>query len=365
MKIRIVAFVGVVSLFIAMVICFPSIDYAAEKIEVRFSAYYPGHYPVFKFGWKIWEDKVTDESSGRFVFKNFLNGVLHPANQGFRATSSGICDLTTGYPSYSAKSFNLCKVNDLPFLFPKTYIGPLIMEILYPKYFKDEYEKMGVYFGAWVNVSHYNLISKRPVRTLEDLKGMKIRSVGGLCSEFLVAMGAVPVMMQSSETYTGLQSGVVDGVLYADSSSVAFKLYEIAKYVTKLGIMNMGVPYCLNRKFFDSMNQEDKVFFYKKMRQASQIASQSYDIDDKLAERVLLENGVEIIVVSPEERNKMIKAVQPVYDKFLADNEAKGLPAKAMFEEMKSLIERYKDITPEAALDLVTNEPVKGIITGY
>lgn len=119
-------------------------DSFAKEVEVRFSAYYPEHYPVFKFGWKTWEEMVTKESNGEFTFRNFLNGVLHPANQGFRAVASGVCDLTTGYPSYAAKSFHLSKVNDLPFLFPNTYVGPLVMETLYPKYFKKEYEKMGV-----------------------------------------------------------------------------------------------------------------------------------------------------------------------------------------------------------------------------
>ena len=340
-------------------------DSFAKEVEVRFSAYYPEHYPVFKFGWKTWEEMVTKESNGEFTFRNFLNGVLHPANQGFRAVASGVCDLTTGYPSYSAKSFNLSKVNDLPFLFPNTYVGPLVMETLYPKYFKKEYEKMGVYLGAWVNVSQYHLISKKPVRCMADLKGMKIRSVGGLCSDFLEALGAVPVMMQSAESYTGLQSGVIDGVLYADGSAAAYKLYEIAKYSTRLGIMNMGVPYCMNKAFFKGLTPEQQKFFYLKMRQASQIASQSYDIDDKIAAKTMKENGVEFIEISPEEKAKMRKAVQPVYDQFIADCEAEGYPAKAMFEELTKLTEQYKDLTPEQALELVTKNPVKGIITGF
>lgn len=340
-------------------------DSFAKEVEVRFSAYYPEHYPVFKFGWKTWEEMVTKESNGEFTFRNFLNGVLHPANQGFRAVASGVCDLTTGYPSYAAKSFHLSKVNDLPFLFPNTYVGPLVMETLYPKYFKKEYEKMGVYLGAWVNVSQYHLISKKPVRCMADLKGMKIRSVGGLCSDFLEALGAVPVMMQSAESYTGLQSGVIDGVLYADGSAAAYKLYEIAKYSTRLGIMNMGVPYCMNKAFFKGLTPEQQKFFYLKMRQASQIASQSYDIDDKIAAKTMKENGVEFIEISPEEKAKMRKAVQPVYDQFIADCEAEGYPAKAMFEELTKLTEQYKDLSPEQALELVTKNPVKGIITGF
>ena len=352
-------------LLICNMVVLNSTNLFAKEVEVRFSGYYPEHYPVFKFGWKTWEEMVTKESNGQFTFKNYLNGVLHPASQGFRAVASNICDITTGYPSYSAKSFNLAKVNDLPFLFHKTYIGPLVMETLYSKYFKKEYERMGVYLGAWVNVSGYNLISKKPVRTLEDFKGLKIRSVGGICSDFLKALGAVPVMMQSAESYTGLQSGVVDAVLYSDGSTVAFKLYEIAKYSIRLNIMYMGVPYCMNKRFFNSLTAEQQKFFYLKLRQASQIVSQGYDIDDKLAVQVMKENGVEFIEFSDEEKAKMHKAVQPVYNQFISECESKGLPAKAMLNDIYKLTEQYKDLTPEQAIEFVTKNPIKGIINGF
>ena len=129
--------------------------------------------------------------------------------------------------------------------------------------------------------------------------------------------------------------------------------------------MNMGVPYCMNKAFFKGLTPEQQKFFYLKMRQASQIATQSYDIDDKIAAKTMKENGVEFIEISPEEKAKIRKAVQPVYDQFIADCEAEGYPAKAMFEELTKLTEQYKDLTPEQALKLVTKNPVKGIITGF
>lgn len=336
--------------------------WTAETTEVRFSAYYPEHYPVFNSGWKPWEDMVTKESMGTITFKNYLNGVLHAASHGFRATMSGVTDITHAYPGYQPASFALSHVNDLPFIFPKTYVGPLVMEELYQKYFKSEYEKMGVYLAAWVNVSGYNLMSKKPVRKLEDLKGMKVRSTGGYCSEFLQALGAVPVMMQSAETYTGLQSGVVDAVLYPDGSAVAYKLNEIAKYSTKLEIMNMGVPYAMNKKFFDKLAPEQKSFFYKKLRQASQMASYAYDIDDQVALKTMLATGVERIELPEAEMQRIREAVKPVWENFIAKNEAKGLPAKQMMEELQVLVAKYKDYTPQQTLELVTTKPIQGII---
>lgn len=336
---------------------------SAEKVELRFSPYYPEHYPVFKYGWQPWEEMVEKESNGTFTFKNYMNGVLHSASHGFRATMSGVSDLTTGYPSYAPKSFHLCMANDLPFIFPtETHVGPLVMESLYAKYLKKEYEKMGVYLGAWVNCSAYNLISKKPVHTIADLKGMKIRFIGGICSEILAALGAVPVMMQSAESYTGLQSGVVDAVLYPDSSSVAYKLYEVAKYVTPVGLIHMGVPYALSKQFFDKLGPDQKDFLYRKLRQASQIASHAYDIDDANARKTMEANGVERITLSDEEIAKMHKTVQPVIDKFIEENEKKGYPAREMMTELKELTEQYKSLSYEDTLKMVTEHPIKGII---
>ena len=333
-----------------------------KNVEVRFSAYYPEHYPVFKNGWQPWETMVEKESNGTITFKNYLNGVLHAAKHGFRATSTDVCDITTGYPGYQRSSFHLSHVNDLPFFFPRTYIGPLIMEELYSKYFKQEYEKMGVYLACWVNVSGYNLLSKKPVAKLEDLKGMKVRSTGATCSEFLEALGAVPVMIQNAESYTALQSGTVDAVLLASGPIEAMKLHENAKYLVKLNIMHMGIPYAMNKKFFDNLSADQKSFFYKKLRQASQMTSQAYDIEDSLAEDRMKAGGVQINTLSDKEMARFREAVSPVLERFITENEKRGLPVREMLKDIEVLKEKYKDLSPEGALELVTQNPIQGII---
>lgn len=335
---------------------------ADDSVKMRFSAYYPESYPTYKEGFKHWQEMVTKESDGKVTFQNYLNGVLHTAKQGFRAAMTDICDLTHAYPSYQPASFQLSFVNDLPFAISTTHGGVLAMETLYPKYFKDEYEKMGVLLGAWVTTSEYNLITKKPVRSLEDLKGMKIRSFGGLCSDTLAILGAVPVMLQSAESYTSLQNGVVDGVLYPDSSMVSYRLFEIAKYHTDIGLTHMGIPYAMSPTFWKKLSPDMKKYLYAKLRQASQLASMSYEIDDEVARKVLKENGVEFIELPNEERAKFDTAVQPLWDKFIQENEAKGLPAKQLVEDLKALDEHYAQMSPEQVFEEVTKNPVEGII---
>jgi len=337
--------------------------FAADTVEFRFSGYYPESYPVYKEGFKKWEEMVEKESNGKVVFKNFLNGVLHTAKHGFRATMTDICDLTHAYPGYQPASFSLSHINDLPFALTTGHGGVLAMETLYPKYFKQEYEKMGVLLGCWVTTSEYNLITKKPIRTLDDLKGLKVRSSGGLVSVTLEHLGAVPVMVQSSESYTAFQNGVVDAVLYPDSSMVSYRLYEVGKYHTHVGLNHMGVPYALSPKFFERLTPDMKKYMYAKLRQASQMATVAYDIDDEAARKVLKENGVEMIELSAAEKERFKKAVEPMWANFVKENEAKGLPASQLVKELRELDAKYSAMTPAQIFELVTKNPLPGIIS--
>jgi TRAP-type C4-dicarboxylate transport system substrate-binding protein len=335
---------------------------ASGKTEVRFSVYFPLHYPVWKEGLGPWEEMVEKESKGEFTFKNFPNAVLNTTSHGFRATMTDIVDITHGYPFTQAASFNLSHVNDLPFILLNQQGGALTMETLYPKYLKAEYEKMGVYLAFWVTTSPYNIITKKPIRTLADLKGLKIRSGGGYASDVLEALGAVPVTVAGPELYTSFQSGMVDGLLHMDAAVASYKLQEIGKYILQININRLGVPYCLNKKFFDALSPEKKRFFYNKLRQASQMASVAYDIDDIQAKRFLKEQNVEFTYLSDEEMKQAHKAMETVWKKFIDVNTAKGLPVKEFIEEIRVLGEKHKNLTPEQAMEIVTKTPVQGII---
>lgn len=339
-----------------------SITYNGPPKKIRFSVYYPAAYPVYEVGLSKWIPMVEKESGGKIVFDNYFGGVLHSAKDGFRAMNSDIADITTGYPAYQPGSFDLCHVADMPFAFTNAWTAGLVMEELYPKYFKKEYENNGVYLAFYTCTSNYNLISKKPVRKFEDLKGMKIRSFGGACSEMLKKLGAVPVMVQSGEVQTSFQRGIIDGALFSDNSAASFRLHEIGKYSTEFGLTRMGIPYCMNKKTFDALPPDLKSFFYNKLRQGCQIASGSYEIADKAALDEMRKAGVERIVMAPDEVAKCRKAVEPLWQEFIEKNEAKGLPAKALVKELHDLDKKYSTWTPDQIFEYVTKQPTQGII---
>src|SRR5690606_32610959 len=126
-----------------------------------------------------WVDMVEDESNGKIKIQSYLGGTLHGARDGFKAAVNDITDFTAAYTMYQPGSFSLPHALDLPFAFPNSAVASKVAEELYPKYFKKEYEAMGVYLAQYAANGSYNLFTKKPIRTLADMKGMKIRAAGG------------------------------------------------------------------------------------------------------------------------------------------------------------------------------------------
>jgi TRAP-type C4-dicarboxylate transport system substrate-binding protein len=243
-------------------------------------------------------------------------------------------------------------------------VASLVDEALYPKYFKKEYEKMGVYLSNYHSNGAYNLItSKKAVRKLEDLKGMKIRSAGGTSSKMLKRLGAVPVQLPASEAYSAFQRGLVDGVCFYDAGTVSYRLHEIANYLTEVKLNTPANALALNRKFFDNLPPDLKKFMYHMQRRLSQIAGHAYDNEDILNRKVIIDKGIEVIKLSPQETEKWKQAVEPLYEEFIKENE--GLPAREMVQDMRALSQKYSGWTQEQLMKEVMEHPVRGIVDGF
>ncbi len=309
---------------------------------------------------KPWCKMVEDDSKGRIKFKVFPGGVLHGANDGFKAAgASNITDFTHAYPSYVPGNFYLNHGTGLPFLYPNAYVGSLVCEELYNKYLKKEYEGMGVYLMSYQTTANYQIVTKsKPVRTLEDLKGMKIRSAGGMANDFLTAVGAIPVALPAVEAYTALQTGLLDGVLTNAIDIISNRLHEITKYVTISDASTVPVATCMNKKTYNALPKDLRLLVYNSNRKYPQMMAKEYEegvLDD------VKKTGMTVINLSEQEKARWVAAAKKVEDKFIADNEAKGYPAKEFMKELHALSKKYEKWTPAQIWEQVTKNPVQGI----
>jgi TRAP-type C4-dicarboxylate transport system substrate-binding protein len=356
--------IGIIIFSAVVVMAVGGVTYTGPTITFRLSSHIPSTNKIFKDTMAPWVEHLSKTSNNKIKIKFYMGGVLNGPKDGFKACVANIADIAHGYPQYAPGSFRLCHALELPFAFPNAYVASLVAEELYVKYFKKEYENMGVYLASYNSTPVYNILSKKPIRRLEDVKGLKIRSAGGLAMDIVKKLGGVPVFIPTAEVYSAFQRGIVDAVLLHDVGILAYRLYEVGKYKTKVGLNLVGTPFCLNRKKFDRLPADLKRVFYNNLRLLSQFSAHGYMSGDEHARKVMKREGVEVITLSRDEFSRWKTAVKPIWDEFVSKNEAAGLPARRLIKDMMALNAKYENWTPKRIMERVKQQPARGIIDG-
>ena len=339
-------------------------NWSQEPITLRYTSHTPRSHGLYTEGFVPFAELVEKETGGRLRLEPFTDKILHGPIDGFKAAVTGITDYTHSYITYQPGSFRLLHAPQLPFLFSSPQVASLVVEELYPKHFKEEFERMGVYFAHCDCTSPYNIISKTPIRSLEDLNGMKIRATGGLTSEIFRELGAVPVAIAAAETYPAFQRGVIDAVSLSASDIVAYRLQEIGLYYTRVDINILVLHYCLNQRSFDALPQDLRIAFYQLLRIRSQFTVQNFYSGSgyEYAFKTLRESGVEVFELEEEELNRWREKVVPLKERYIAQQEAAGLPARAVVSDLEVLAAEYASLSNVQINDRIMNSPTQGII---
>ena len=339
----------------------PKIAYTGEPIQLKFSHPNPPASlvpPIWRSGMN-WLQQATN---GKLTLKEFGAGTLHGPRDGFKAVRSNISDYATCFVASEARGFPLTKVFELPFVTPSNPLaGVRITAELAPKYFKPEYDKQGVHFGYQVLVGAADIMSKKPIRKLEDMRGLKV-IVQGFDPEVADALGAVIVNVPFPDIYTSLQQGVVDAVLWVDPGFVPYKIYELAKYHTTLGLSAQKIDTCINTKSFAALPRDLKQTFYEFQQRMAFAVAKRIGVDfRKDARKMYEQHKVEMITLAPEEMNRWKATLKPLADTWAARHEADG-PTRALLADIERLTAKYNGMSDEQLFKLIVEEPVKGII---
>jgi len=332
-----------------------------EKITLRFSCHTPTTHVFHKGVIEPWAKEIETRSKGLIKIKMFPGGTLHKARDFIEAMKADITDVTYCWPFYRPDMFHLCHVFDLPGAYPNGYLGGRVAEELYKEYFKAEWEAEGMSLGWYGTLAAYDLNTTRPVNKLEDLKGMKLRSSGGLMSEAISALGAVPVSIPPQDTYAAMQTGVVDGCILSPTSMTSYKHHQVAKYITRAGIMGLAVPVGFNPATWKKLPANAKEIIYAVNREAVMLWGKvSEEGAQKSLEIWKREKGT-IIDLPKEERKRFVSAVENMWEKFIEKNEKEGRPARKLVKDLRERVEKYASWSEKELIELQKSNPVLGL----
>jgi len=195
----------------------------------------------------------------------------------------------------------------------KVLNGPIGEELL--SGFKD----IGIVaLGGFVQGEVHLGNNKRPIRTIEDAKGIRTRVwEGKSIIETIKAIGMVPVVMPKSEAYTALQQGLIAGNLSTMIGFLNDGYIDQLKYITKIGLVICPNYFVINKKFYESLPEEYQIVLKESAIEAAKSISKSLEEKEAEAAKIMEDkHGIEIITVNDEEKKAFKEATQVVLDNF-------------------------------------------------
>lgn len=314
---------------------------AGKVFELKYAWDGPPTHQIYTDVMTPWMDTVNRESKGRIHVTGYPGGVLGKSDAVYDSLLKGVYDVGNMTVAVKAEQFPLTYSLNLPFISQNPVIATSIMNgPLYDKYFAKEFKDIKVMTLAFSSGNQF-YTTKKPLSSITELKGMRIRSGGGLDSNFLAAIGAIPVSVTGPDMYEALQKGTVEGSFYNYASSPAFKYAEVCKYVAEANIGGAAWFFGMSKAVWDSLPRDLQLVIEYANKDVAKNFTTTYVQHEASGKKYLTDNGVQIRLLSADELSSLKAASKPIIDKWIQDQEAKGLPARELYAELISQPELY------------------------
>lgn len=308
----------------------------ASAAELKLADFQPPTHFVVKNVYDPFAAQIAEKTGGAVTVKVYMGGELGPgpAEQYSRAVD-GVTDIAFGLPGYTASNFPKTLLTELPgVISADTGTARMNANV---EMLSDEYKRV-VLLGIWNNAPNIIFTANKPVRTLADLKGLKIRVPSRNAGLVVEAWGASPVSMPAPEIYNAMQTGVIDGAMTDATTLGAFKLAEVTKYITTgMDTTISSFFLIMNRDSFEALSEDQQKVVSEAGREAAMNGNKAWlGIADKALAGFAAAEGKEVVTLADEEAAKFNAASAAVLDKVVAEAEAQGIAAKAFVDALKS-----------------------------
>lgn len=299
--------------------------------ELKLSTFVPPSHIIYARVLTPWAQELAQKSNNRLTVRFFPSMQLggRPPEL-YRQMLQGISDICFTLPGYTSSDFPMMALTELPGMATNADDGTRKLWSHFDRFLAREYQ------GAkplmlW-NSDTASIMSKsKPVRVLEDLKGMKVRTPSAAQSAQIDALGAIPIDMPAGQIYNALDRGVVDASQIPMSAALDFKLIEVARYFTVNAPLGRS-PFlvAMNRARYDKLAPDlRKLIDDTTGLSLSLKGAQTYDTQNTRAIEAVKKDR-ELITLSTEEHGRWLEAFRPLINRKAEEGEKAGLPARGL-----------------------------------
>jgi len=293
-----------------------------------------------------WKTEIEKRTNGKVKVNTYPGGTLLQAKNMFDGVAAGTADLGCTCPSYFPGMFPEVEAVDLPVGWPSATVASLSLLDHVNKYKPKELERFKIV--TMFTCPPANIMSMKPVLSLEDLKGYELRA-SGTGAKILKLLGASAVGMPQSDVPEALQKGVIKGNVSSLEVMKDFKYAEYCRHVTSnVNLFTVSFAVVMNQKKWDSLPADVKKVI-DDLAEDQALWTGKY-VDNHVKESMAWSEktyNVQVYKLSPKEVSRWYAILKPMTETYLKDVGAKGLPAKAILDDVMKLKEKYVKEYPE------------------
>ena len=299
--------------------------FAAEKvITLKLAHFVPSTTGEGKLI-QEWANEVGKRTSGRVRVNVYPGATLMPAQQIYDGITKEVADIGYGIFAYHRGRFPLTEVIDLPLGYKDPRVPSRMINEYYRKFRPKELEDVKVLF---LEAHGRDIIStKKPIRTLSDLRGMKLRA-SGLSAKIVTALGGSAVGLPITDTYDAMSKGVIEGLVLDWGGLLNWRFGDVIKYhIESPGVASTVAFYTvLNKDKWNRLPPDIQAILDKLDNEWIERSAQKWADWENMGKSELLKKGGKIIALSNEDIAQWREKMKPILNNYVASTKAKGLP---------------------------------------
>ncbi len=311
----------------------------AKTINLTYSNFFPPTHGHAIAGANMIKE-IEKRTNGRVKISYFPGGTLTKPRVCYDGVVKGISDIGMSCFAYTRGRFPVMEAVDLPFGYKSGKVATRVAYEFYKKMNPKELQDVKVL------VIHAHgpgvLAAKKDVNSLNDIKGMKIRTTG-LAAKLAKYLGAAPVAMPQNQAYEALQKGVVEGTFCPIEVLKGWKQGEVIDYVieTKALGYTTAMFAVMNKQKYESLPPDIQRIFDEVGEEWVDVHGDVWDRADRAGLKFVIELGKKIHGLSPAQEKKWVQSITPIILDYQSKKEKKGLPGKKAVKVLRGLVAKY------------------------
>ncbi|MEI3606532.1 TRAP transporter substrate-binding protein DctP [Pseudogracilibacillus sp. SE30717A] len=321
-------------------------DASEEKVVIKIADSFPTNHQTSVLGIQPWIERIEELGEGKIEVEYYPAEQLSKEASLLDAAKNKIADITYVGAQYMTDELPLTAIAGNPGIVQDAISGSkafnkLVQEDLYELELKPNGVK-----PLWaVTTNPYQIInSTHPIETIDDFKGLKIRTSGGLQENLVQYWEASPVSTTAPEIYTAWERGTIDGALLSIISWSGYQLEELVKYsTTNAALSSFGIMYVVNEEVWNSWPEDVQEAVSQASEEAIEMLSTGYMDAEKELMQEYAELGVEFYDIPEEELKKWNDSLGPLNEEWAKNLDQRGLPASEILDKFIQYNNEFKE----------------------